>query len=198
MRAGCTVWPRDVFQAPQSSRASIDARRFRIDLSDLQDLPHDAGQVHPVVGGVHRHRDGDLLRLAPRGGVHADEGGDHRRVQPGRHRRQLWRRLVRHPHQHLRQFAGRVRQPGRQALSDLRNTAAGRHQHRYAADLRRAGDHALDSAVRAGPVRRALLHRLRHRRVARGGSPPHCGRYFHEDRRHRCRLDEDRLQDRRG
>ena len=35
--------------------------------------------------------------------------GDHPVLQPGRHRRQLRRRLVRHPGQHLRQLPHRVR-----------------------------------------------------------------------------------------
>ena len=109
------------------------------------------GKFILLLGVVHRRGDGDLLRLAARHGVHAARVGDHRGVQPGRHRRQLRRGLVRHSHQHVCQLAGRVRQPGRQAVSDLRDSAAGRHQHRHAADQRRAGDHAGDLAVRAGP-----------------------------------------------
>ncbi len=41
-----------------------------------------------------------------------------------RHRRQLRRRLVRHPGQHLRQLARGLRRPARQAVSDLRDPAA--------------------------------------------------------------------------
>ena len=42
---------------------------------------------------------------------------DHPALQPDRHRRQLRRRVVRHPRQHLRQLAHGVRQPARQAVS---------------------------------------------------------------------------------
>ncbi len=41
----------------------------------------------------------------------------------------------------------------------------------------------------------AVLHRLRHRRVARRLGAPHRGRHLHEDRRHRLGPHEDRLQD---
>ena len=44
-------------------------------------------------------------------------------------------------------------------------------------------------------VRGPVLHRLRHRRVARRLGPPHRGRHLHEDRRHRVGPHEDRLQD---
>ena len=40
----------------------------------------------------------------------------------------------------------------------------------------------------------AVLHRLRHRRVARRGGAAHRRRHLHEDRRHRLGPDEDRLQ----
>ena len=50
-------------------------------------------------------------------------------------------------------------------------------------------------AVRAGQLRGPVLHRLRDRRVARRGGAAHRGRHLHQDRRHRLRPDEDRLQD---
>ncbi len=43
-------------------------------------------------------------------------------------------------------------------------------------------------------LRRPLLHRLRHRRVAGRGSAEDRRRYLHQDRRHRLRPDEDRVQ----
>ena len=46
-----------------------------------------------------------------------------------------------------------------------------------------------------GAVRRPVLHRLRHRRVARRLGAPYRGRHLHQDRRHRVRPHEDRLQD---
>ena len=45
------------------------------------------------------------------------QGRDHPALQPGRHRRQLRRRVVRHPRQHLRQQPHGVREPSRQAVS---------------------------------------------------------------------------------
>jgi Na+/H+-translocating membrane pyrophosphatase len=46
----------------------------------------------------------------------------------------------------------------------------------------------------AAESRRPLLHRLCHRRIARRGGAAHLRRHFHEDRRHRQRPDENRLQ----
>ena len=86
----------------------------------------------------------------------ADPGGDHPALQPGRHRGQLRRGLVRHPREHVREFARGVRQPARQAVSDLRHPAALRHEHRHAAHQRRAVPDALHPAVhpaRATPAR---------------------------------------------
>ena len=45
-----------------------------------------------------------------------------------------------------------------------------------------------------GRLRRAVLHRLRHRRVARRRGAAHRRRHLHQDRRHRVGPDEDRLQ----
>ena len=58
--------------------------------------------------------------------MEADEGRHHPALQPGRHRRQLRRGLVRHPRQHLRELARGVRRPSGHAVSDLRDSAAGR------------------------------------------------------------------------
>ncbi len=83
----------------------------------------------------------------------------------------------------------------RQAVSLLRHSAQGGHEHRHAADQRRAADHAHHPALHPGRLRRPLLHRLRDRRVARRGGAAHRRRHLHEDRRHRRRPHEDRLQD---
>ena len=48
------------------------------------------------------------------------QGHHHPAVQPDRHRRQLRRRVVRHPRQYVREFAHGVRQPARQAVPLLR------------------------------------------------------------------------------
>ena len=52
----------------------------------------------------------------------------------------------------------------------------------------------LHPAVHPGRLRRPLLHRLRHRRVARRRGAAHRRRHLHQDRRHRLGPDEDRLQ----
>ncbi len=44
-------------------------------------------------------------------------------------------------------------------------------------------------------LRRAVLHRIRHRRIAGRRGVAYRGRHLHQDRRHRLRPDEDRLQD---
>ena len=44
-------------------------------------------------------------------------------------------------------------------------------------------------------LRRPMLHRLRHRRIAGRRGLAYCRRHLHQDRRHRIRSDEDRLQD---
>ncbi len=143
---------------------------------------------------VHRRHHRGLLRLsaALRG---ACEVAGHPALQRGRHRRQLRGGLVRHPRQHLRQLAHRLRQPGRQALPGLRHPAEGGHEHRHAADQRRADPDAGHPAVHPRRLRRPVLHRLRHRRVAGRGGAAHRRRHLHQDRRHRLRPDEDRLQD---
>ena len=81
-----------------------------------------------------------------------------------------------------------------QALPHLRHPAQGRHEHRHAAHQRRAGDDAVHPAVSAPRLRRRLLHRLRHRRVAGRLGAAHRRRHLHQDRRHRVGPDEDRLQ----
>ena len=78
------------------------------------------------------------------------QGGDHHPVQPDRHRRQLHRRLVRHPREHLRQLAHRLRRARGAAVPLLRHSAQGRHEHRHAADLDRAAADADGAALRPG------------------------------------------------
>ncbi len=102
--------------------------------------------------------------------------------------------MVRHSCQHVRELTHRVRQPQGQAVSMLRDPAAGGHEHRHAAHQRRAGDDALHPVVHSGRLRRALLHRIRDRRVTRCVGAANRGRHLHEDRRHRFGPDEDRLQ----
>ncbi len=80
------------------------------------------------------------------------------------------------------------------AVSGLRDSAQGRHEHRHAAHQRRAADHAVHPALHPGRLRRPLLHRLRHRRVAGRLGAANRRRHLHQDRRHRLRPDEDRLQ----
>ena len=82
----------------------------------------------------------------------------------------------------------------RQAVSDLRDPAQRRHEHRHAAHQRRAAADAVHPALHSRRLRRRLLHRLRHRRVARRRGAAHRRRHLHQDRRHRLGPDEDRLQ----
>ncbi len=139
--------PRDLRAAAAAPGASFDARDLRADLRNLQDLPDHPGQVHSPAGAVHRLGDRPLLRRPA--AVPGAQGRDHPELQPGRHRRQLWRRLVRHPHQHLRQLPDRVRQPRGQALPALCHPAQGGHEHRDAPDLGRAVPDAVHPALRA-------------------------------------------------
>ena len=90
----------------------------------------------------------------------------HPAVLAGRHRGQLRRGLVRNSRQHLRQLAHRIRRSARQTVSHLRYSAEGRHEHRHVADLGRAAHHALHPSLRPARLRRPMLHRLRHRRIA--------------------------------
>ena len=101
------------------------------------------GKFILILEALHRRHHGALLRLPP--ALRRLARGHHPAVQPGRHRRQLRRGLVRHPHQHLRQLAHRLREPRRQAVPRLRHPAQGRHEHRHAADQRRAVHHAAAS-----------------------------------------------------
>ena len=50
---------------------------------------------------------------------------------------------------------------------------------------RRTADHAVYFAVRSRRLRRAVLHRIRHRRIAGRSGAAHRGRHLHQDRRHR-------------
>ena len=145
LRARPRLRPAHLHAAAQHAGAQVDARDQRADLRDLQDLPDHAGQVHPDPRAVHRHDHGDLLRLPARHVV--PEGGDHHPLQSDRHRRQLHRRLVRHPHQHVRQLAHRLRRPRGPALPLLRDSAQGRHEHRHAAHLDRAAADADGAAL---------------------------------------------------
>ena len=141
LRAGSAVRARDVHAAQEPAGALVDARSLGADLRNLQDLPDHAGQVHPAARGrsspsSSRSYFGWLAPIPDKSvavtlpiillfslvGI----------------ARQLRRRLVRHPRQHVRELAGGVRQPARQAVSDLRHPAARRHEHRHAADQRRA------------------------------------------------------------
>ena len=144
--------PDDVLPPPQSARPSVDARGLRADLRDVQNVSRHAGQVHPAARAVHRRRDGDLLRLAAAAeftpkmvaiivlfslvGIAGSYGV-------------AWFGIRINTYANSRAAFASLR---RQTLSDLRHSAAGRHQHRHAADLRRARDHARHLAVRARAI----------------------------------------------
>ena len=151
VRARAGLRPGELQPAQEHAGAQIDAGGLRADLRDLQDLPADPGQVPDVPLGIHRHRRGRVLRET------GDDGGCHRRrgprvpaeprrghpaLQSDRHGGKLRGGLVRYPGQHLRQLARGVRQPPRQAVSLLPDSAQGGHEHRDAAHQHRAGAHA--------------------------------------------------------
>ena len=192
LRAGAGVRSGHLRAAQEHARAPVDAGDLRADLRDLQDVPDHAGQVHPAARGLHRDHHDPVLRLPA--ALRGQPRHHHPALQPDRDRRQLRRRLVRHPDQHLRQLAHRLRQPAGPGLPRLRHPAQGRDVDRHAADQRRAVPDAVHPALHSRRLRRAVLHRLRHRRVAGRGRPPDRGRHLHEDRRHRLRPHEDRLQ----
>ena len=137
--------PGDLHAAEEPARARVDARDLGADLRDLQDLPDHAGQVHPASSRLFIGAIIVALLRRPAGTFAAVKVADHPALQPDRHRRQLRRGLVRHPRQHVRQLAHRLRQPRGQALPVLRDPAAGRHEHRHAAHQRRAAAHAAAS-----------------------------------------------------
>ena len=110
LRAGAAVRPVDLHGGEEPAGPQVDGRRLGDHLRDLQGLPDSAGQVPADSRAVHRHGD-DRLLLAdrPRAVAHRDR----HHLQPDRHRRQLRRGVVRHPHQHAGQLAHRVCQPRR-------------------------------------------------------------------------------------
>ena len=126
-----------------------------------------------------------------------DARGDHSGLQRHRDLRKLRRGLVRHSREHLRQLAHGVRQPARQTVSLLRDSVAGRHEHRHAADQRGTVPDAVHPVVHSGRLCRAVLYRIRHRRVSGRGGAARGRRNLHQDRRHRRGPDEDRFQDQR-
>ena len=205
VRSRSRIRARDLHAAQEHGGPSLDARSVGADLRDLQDVSADSGQVPADPLGVHRRRGGGVLRQAghdhrprdPRRGAWVPDRPrrDHPALQSDRNGGKLRGRLVRYPGQHLRQLACGVREPQGQAVSLLPDSAQGGHEYRHAADQRGAGDHALHPAVRSRRLRRPLLHRLRHRRVARRGGASGGRRHLHQDRRHRRRPDEDRVQD---
>ena len=152
-----------------------------------------AGQVLAALVAV-RGR-GDRLLFQILAGPRVAARGGHPAVQHHRHPGQLRRGLVRHSREHLRQFANGLRQPDGQGLSLLFHSAQGRHQHRHAADQRRAAADADHLDVHSRRLCRTLLHRFCHWRIAGRRGPAGGGGHLHQDRRHRRRHDEDRLQD---
>ena len=70
------------------------------------------------------------------------QGLRHRRLQRHRHPRQLLGGVVRHPDEHLRQLADRLRRAEGEAVPDAGDPSQGRDEHRDAPDRRRAGPHA--------------------------------------------------------
>ena len=85
-----------------------------------------------------------------------------------------------------------------QGVAGVRHPAARGDERGHDADLGRAAVHARHPALHPGRCGGRLLPRLRHRRVAGRRGAPDRGRHLHQDRRHRVRPDEGRLQDQGG
>ena len=147
--------------AAGSARARIDARDQRADLSDLQDLPDPAGQVPADSVAVHRHGHPAVLQGPRR--LLLGTRGDHSRVQPDRHGRQLRGRLVRHPRQYLRELTDQLRGTARQALPGTCHPDAVGHERGHGADQRGTADDAHHHALPAADHRRVVFHRVRDR-----------------------------------
>ena len=160
--------------SPSPSSRTCRCTRAMLEVSELiyetcKTYLIDAGQVHPGARGVHRRDHGVLLRLAGPVRIEPFRVVDHPCVFAHRHCRQLRRRVVRYSRQHVRELPRRVREPAWQAVSHLRDSAARGHEHRHAAHQRRTAADADDSAVHSRQPGGRLLHRIRHRRVARRG-----------------------------
>ena len=113
-----------------------------------------------------------------------------------RHPRLVLGGVVRHPHEHLRQQPHRVRLAARasRCRSTRFRSQAGMSIGVLLICVELIMMLIILLFVPAGSGRR-LLPRLRHRRVAGRLGAAHRGRHLHQDRRHRLRPDEDRLQD---
>ena len=147
------VRARDLRAAQEPAGAPLDAGDLGADLRDVQDVSDHAGQVHPAARALHRHDHGVLLRGPA--GFRPDEGRDHPPVQLHRHRRELRRRVVRDPRQHVRELARRVRRPEGPAVPDLRDSVERRHEHRDAAHQRRALHDAVHPSLSSPATTRA-------------------------------------------
>ena len=77
------------------------------------------------------------------------QGRHHSPLQPDRYCRQLFGGVVRNSREYVRELPHRICKPSRQAVSVLRHSAAGRHEHRHAADQRRAVPDVVHPAVRS-------------------------------------------------
>ena len=111
LRLRVGVWAGDLHAAQERSRPPLDARNLRADLRNLQNLSDHAGQIHPGAVGVYRRHYYCVLRMARAGAGKTDcrHAADHSALQPGRNCGQLWRCVVRHPRQHVCEFADGVR-----------------------------------------------------------------------------------------
>ncbi len=192
-------------QLKKHAGPQVHARSLRADLRDLQDVPDPAGQVPDDPVALHRRDHAAVLRLArshDRPGTGADVYG----FPPLKVAIILLFSLVGIAGCYgVAWFGIRVNTfaNSRTAFAALR----GKPFPCYAIPLK-AGmsiGMALISVELLimlvillfvpGDYAGRLLHRLRHRRVARRRGPAHRRRHLHQDRRHRLGPDEDRLQD---
>ena len=141
LRARPALRPGHLHAAEEPAGAPVDARDLRADLRDLQDLSDHAGQVHPDPRALHRrdHRRSTsaccstsrrsrspIILLFSLVGIAGSYGV-------------AWFGIRVNTFANSRTAFASLRG---QAVSRLRDSAQGRHEHRHAAHQRRAADHA--------------------------------------------------------
>ena len=108
---GLRLRPGDVPAAQEPAGPQVDARDLRADLRDLQDVPEHAGEVHRASCGCSSARSSSSTSACSSSTCGIAEGvAIILALQRRRHRSaRVARRVVRHPRQHLRELAHRVR-----------------------------------------------------------------------------------------
>ena len=120
--------------------ARIHARNLGADLRDLQNVPRSRKASSWRCWRFSSARSSSFTSAS------WTYGGDQSRLYPAFQpvgSPELRRGLVRHPREHVRQLAYRLRQPHAAKPVPATHSPEGRDEHRHDADQHRAGDHAL-------------------------------------------------------